>query len=39
MLSTMQRWLAGHAPPSQTEFARNWHDGPDFYFIAYPTEA
>jgi FkbM family methyltransferase len=35
-LSTMQRWLAGQSPHGLTEFSRNWYDGPDFYFIAYP---
>jgi FkbM family methyltransferase len=38
-LSTMQRWLARQSPQSLTEFSRNWYDGPDFYFIAYPAEA
>lgn len=38
-LSTMQRWLADQSPHSLTEFSRNWYDGPDFYFIAYPVEA
>lgn len=37
-VSTMQRWLAGQSPHSLTEFSRNWFDGPDFYFIAYPLE-
>jgi FkbM family methyltransferase len=35
-LSTMQRWLASQSPYSQTEFCQNWHNGPDYYFIAYP---
>ena len=36
-LSTMQRWLASQSPYSRTEFYQNWHNGPDFYFIAYPV--
>jgi FkbM family methyltransferase len=34
-LSTMERWLAGTAALGAEDFIRNWHDGPDYYFIAY----
>src|SRR5262249_30545565 len=37
-LGLMTQWLAGRAdqPMTNEEFARNWNDGPDYYFIAYP---
>jgi hypothetical protein len=35
-LSTMRRWLDGAAPYSREEFVDNWHNGPEYYFIAYP---
>jgi FkbM family methyltransferase len=38
-LSTMRRWLTGQSPYRQSEFRENWHNGPDFYFIAYPRES
>jgi hypothetical protein len=37
-LSTMQRWLVGQSPYSQEEFSQNWYQGPEYYFIGYPTE-
>jgi len=36
-LSTMRRWLDGEPPLSAEEFARNWYNGPEYYFIAYPA--
>ena len=38
-LSTMQRWLADRSPYTEAEFCDNWHNGPDFCFIAYPAAA
>jgi len=38
-LSTMRRWLSGQAPYGEAEYAHNWHNGPDYYFIAYPPGA
>lgn len=36
-LSTMRRWLHGEPPLSADDFARNWRQGPEYYFIAYPA--
>jgi FkbM family methyltransferase len=36
-LSTMRRWLTGAPGYTLEEFRHNWHHGPDFYFIAWPT--
>lgn len=33
-LSTMARWLARSTALTQEEFCHNWHNGPDYYFIA-----
>jgi hypothetical protein len=33
-VSTMERWLASRPPLTEEEFAANWFDGPDYYFIA-----
>lgn len=35
-VSTMERWLAARPPLTAEEFAANWFDGPDYYFIATP---
>ncbi|MCC7124475.1 MAG: FkbM family methyltransferase [Acidobacteria bacterium] len=35
-VSTMRRWLRGQPPFDEATFARNWHQGPEYYFIAYP---
>lgn len=37
-LSTMERWLKRKEPFSREEFDKNWHGGPDFYFIASPRK-
>lgn len=36
-LSTMERWLKRKAPFTREEFDKNWHHGPDWFFIATPT--
>jgi FkbM family methyltransferase len=38
-LSTMGRWLEARPGYTAGEFRRNWHDGPDFFFIAVPQPA
>jgi FkbM family methyltransferase len=35
-LSTMDRWLKRKQPYTRDEFAKNWHEGSDYYFIASP---
>ena len=35
-VSTMRRWLTGLAPAGPEWFCRNWHEGPEFFFIAVP---
>ena len=35
-LSTMARLLAGKPDLSEREFAQSYHNGEDFYFVAYP---
>ena len=35
-LSTMERWLRRKAPLTRVEFDKNWHHGPEYYFIASP---
>jgi FkbM family methyltransferase len=37
-LSTMGRWLSGQRPLTQREFRGHYKRGPEYYFIAYPTE-
>jgi FkbM family methyltransferase len=36
-LSTMERWLGSRPAFSDAEFIANWHEGRDYYFIAYPA--
>lgn len=38
-ISTMGRWLAWRPAFTAEEFRYNWNNGPDFYFIATPTQA
>jgi len=35
-LSTMNRWLRRETPITRIEFDSNWHNGPEYYFIATP---
>ena len=35
-LTTMHRWLRGRRAYAPGEFASNWMNGPDFYFLARP---
>jgi FkbM family methyltransferase len=35
-VSTMSRWLRGGNPYDAGEWTKNWLEGPDFCFIAYP---
>ncbi|QDT36370.1 FkbM family methyltransferase [Stratiformator vulcanicus] len=35
-LTTMDRWLDGVEPITPDEFAKFWHEGPHFYFLASP---
>jgi len=37
-VSTMERWLERKPSYTREEYARNWHSGPDYYFIAVPRE-
>lgn len=37
-LSTMSRWTAQERPYTLEEFCDNWNTGPDYYFIATPTD-
>jgi FkbM family methyltransferase len=37
-LSTMRRWLDRRPAYSAEEFRHNWEAGPDYYFIATPSE-
>jgi FkbM family methyltransferase len=36
-LSTMERWLASKPAFTDEEFAANWRDDRDYYFIAHPS--
>jgi len=36
-VSTMERWLASRPALTGKDFAANWFDGPDYYFIASPV--
>ncbi len=35
-VSTMRRWLRDEPPFDEATFVRNWNQGPEYYFIAYP---
>lgn len=37
-LTTMYRWLRGRPPYAPGEFATNWMNGPEFYFLARPRD-
>lgn len=37
-ISTMANWLNGSPAYDRDSFIKNWHEGPEYYFIAFPYE-